>query len=282
MNFKLIKSYAKVNLSLGVVGKLQSGYHKVESLVSFLNFYDEIKIKKITGKNHKIKFFGNFSKGIKKSNTIYNLLKILDKKKILKNQKYLIKIKKNIPQKAGLGGGSMNASAIIKFFISKKVINFSKKDLIKLTKQIGSDVQLGIDNKNKILYSNGKLEAKSKKKGLFVIIVKPNFGCSTKEIYKRVKKYSPKKLIKNKKNYFNLINMTKLKNDLEEVVFKLYPKLFYVKSFMESMPNVEFVRMTGSGSSILGYFLSKNSAKNAAKLFKKKYKNYWCIVSKTI
>ena len=282
MNFKSIKSYAKVNLSLGVVGKLQSGYHKVESLVSFLNFYDEIKIKKIISKNHKIKFFGNFSKGIKKNNTIYNLLKLLDEKKILNNQKYLIKIKKNIPQKAGLGGGSMNASAIIRFFISKKVINFSKKDLIKLTKQIGSDVQLGIDNKNKVLYSNGKLETKSKKKGLFVIIVKPNFGCSTKEIYKRVKKYSPKKLIKNKKNYFNLINMINLKNDLEEVVFKLYPKLFYVKSFMENMPNVEFVRMTGSGSSILGYFLSKNSAKNAEKLFKKKYKNYWSITSKTI
>ena len=282
MNFKSIKSYAKINLSLGVVGKLQSGYHKVESLVSFLNFYDEIKIKKIISKNHKIKFFGNFSKGIKKNNTIYNLLKLLDEKKILNNEKYLIKIKKNIPQKAGLGGGSMNASAIIRFFISKKVINFSKKDLIKLTKQIGSDVQLGIDNKNKVLYANGKLEAKSKKKGLFVIIVKPNFGCSTKEIYKRVKKYSPKKLIKNKKNYFNLTNMANLKNDLEEVVFKLYPKLFYVKSFMENMPNVEFVRMTGSGSSILGYFLSKNSAKNAEKLFKKKYKNYWCIVSKTI
>ena len=282
MNFQFIKSYAKINLSLSVVGKLQSGYHKIESLVSFLNFYDEIKIKKITGKNHKIKFYGNFSKGIKKNNTIFNLLKILDKKKLLNNEKYLIRIKKNIPQKAGLGGGSMNASAIIKFFMVKKILNISKKSTIELTKQIGSDVQLGIDNKNKILYSNGKLEAKSKKKGLFVIIVKPNFGCSTKEIYKRVKKYSPKKLIKNKKNYFNLIDMAKLKNDLEEVVFKLYPKLFYVKSFMESMPNVEFVRMTGSGSSILGYFLSKNSAKNAAKLFKKKYKNYWCIVSKTI
>ena len=282
MSFKLIKSYAKINLSLGVIGKLPSGYHKVESLVSFLNFYDEIKIKKIIGKNHKIKFFGHFSKGIKKSNTIYNLLKILDEKKVLNNQKYLIKIKKNIPQKAGLGGGSMNASTMIRFFKSKKIINFSKKDLIKLTKQIGSDVQLGIDNKNKVLYSNGKLEAKPKQKGLFVIIVKPNFGCSTKEIYKGVKKYSAKKLINNKKNYFNLINITKLQNDLEEVVFKIYPKLFHVKSFIESVPKVEFVRMTGSGSSILGYFLSKNSAKNAAKLFKKKYKNYWCIISKTI
>ena len=282
MRSNLIKSYAKINLSLGVVGKFKSGYHKIESIVSFLNFYDEIKIKKIIGKNHKIKFYGNFSKGIKKNNTIFNLLKILDEKNLLKNQKYSIKIKKNIPQKAGLGGGSMNASAIIRFFILKKILNFSKKNILKLAKQIGSDVQLGIDNKNKILYSNGKLEAKSKQKRLFVILVKPNFGCSTKEIYRNVKKYSSKKLIKNKKNYFSLINIIKLQNDLERIVFKYYPKLFKVKLFMESLPNIEFARMSGSGSSILGYFLSKNSAINASKLFKKKYKNYWCIISKTI
>ena len=78
------------------------------------------------------------------------------------------------------------------------------------------------------------------------------------------------------------MNIIKLQNDLEKVVFKYYPKLVHVKSFMESLPNIEFVRMTGSGSSILGYFLSKNSAIRAAKLFKKKYKNYWCITSKTI
>ena len=84
MKFKKIKSYAKINLSLGVTGKLKSGYHKIESLVSFVNFYDEIKIKKIFNKNHKIKFFGKFSKGIKKKNTISNLFKILDKKKFIK------------------------------------------------------------------------------------------------------------------------------------------------------------------------------------------------------
>ena len=185
-------------------------------------------------------------------------------------------------QKAGLGGGSMNASAIIRFLILKKILNFSKKNIIKLTKHIGSDVQLGIDNKNKILYSNGKLESKSKQKRLFVIAVKPNSGCSTKVIYGRVKKYSPKLIIKNNRNYFSLVNLIKLQNDLEKIVFKYYPKLFNVKLFMENLPNVEFVRMTGSGSTILGYFLSNNSAINASKLFKKKYKNYWCITSKTI
>ena len=66
MNFNIIKSNAKINLTLGVTGKLNSGYHKIESLVSFLSLQDEIKIKKINNKNHKIKFFGNFSKGIKK------------------------------------------------------------------------------------------------------------------------------------------------------------------------------------------------------------------------
>ena len=66
MNFNIIKSNAKINLTLGVTGKLNSGYHKIESLVSFLSLYDEIKIKKINNKNHKINFFGKFSKGIKK------------------------------------------------------------------------------------------------------------------------------------------------------------------------------------------------------------------------
>ena len=54
-------------------------------------------------------------------------MNILDEKNLLNNQKYFIKIKKNIPQKSGLGGGSMNASALIRFFISKKILNLSKK-----------------------------------------------------------------------------------------------------------------------------------------------------------
>ena len=282
MNFKIIKSYAKINLSLGVTGRLNSKYHKIESLVSFLKLHDEVKIKKINKKKHKIQFFGKFSKGINKENTVSKLLKILDEKNLLNNEKYFIKIKKNIPQKSGLGGGSMNASALIRFFIYKKILNLSKKNIIKLSKKVGQDVQFGLDNKIKILHSNGYLESTAKKIGLFVIIVKPNFGCSTQLIYKGIKKYSQKKLKIKTKEYLSFVNILKLENDLEKVVFKYYPKLFRVKSFMESLPNIEFVRMTGSGSSILGYFLTKNSAINASKLFKKKYKNYWCIISKTI
>ena len=282
MKFNVIKSYAKINLSLGVTGRLNSKYHKIESLVSFLKLHDEVKIKKINKKKHKIQFFGKFSKGINKENTIYKLLKILDEKNLLNNEKYFIKIKKNIPQKSGLGGGSMNASALIRFFIYKKILNFSKKNLIKLSKKIGQDVQFGLDNKIKILHSNGNLESTAKKIGLFVIIVKPNFGCSTQLIYKGIKKYSQKKLKMKTKEYLSFVNILKLENDLEKVVFKNYPKLKIIKLFMQSLPNIRFARLTGSGSAMLGYFSSKNEAINAAKLFKKKYKNYWCITSKTI
>ena len=232
MKFNVIKSYAKINLSLGVTGRLNSKYHKIESLVLFLKLHDEVKIKKINKKKHKIQFFGKFSKGINKENTVSKLLKILDEKNLLNNEKYFIKIKKNIPQKSGLGGGSMNASALIRFFIYKKILNFSKKNLIKLSKKIGQDVQFGLDNKIKILHSNGNLESTAKKIGLFVIIVKPNFGCSTQLIYKGIKKYSQKKLKMKTKEYLSFVNILKLENDLEKVVFKNYPKLKIVKLFM--------------------------------------------------
>ncbi len=282
MKFALIKSYAKINLSLGVIKKLKSNYHKIESLVSFIDLYDEIKIVKIMNKNHKIFFSGKFSNGIKSKNTISQLFKILDDNNLINNRKYLIKIKKNIPQKSGLAGGSMNASAIIAFFVNKKILNLTETSIIKLCKQIGHDVQLGLDYKKKILFSNGQLVSLSKKTKFFVIIVRPNFGCSTQKIYKGLKKYSKKKITKLNKNYFSLQNVTNLKNDLEKVAFKDYPKLKNLKLFMQKLPNIRFARMTGSGSCIVGYFLLKNDAVNAAKLLKKKYKNYWCIISKTI
>ena len=80
MKFYKIKSYAKINISLKVLGKLKSNLHKIESLVSFINLYDEIFVKKINNKDHKIIFYGKFSKRIPKNNTISNLLKIIDKK----------------------------------------------------------------------------------------------------------------------------------------------------------------------------------------------------------
>ena len=120
MSFKKLKSWAKVNLSLNVIRRLPSNYHKIESLITFVQFSDEIKIKSIDAAKHKISFLGKFSKGIGTKNTVIKLLNLLEKKKLIKNKKFEIKVTKNIPQKSGMGGGSMNAACILKYLIKKK------------------------------------------------------------------------------------------------------------------------------------------------------------------
>ena len=152
-----IKSYAKINLALNVVSKNNS-FHNIESIISFVDLYDVILIKKIESKKHIISFDGEFSNRIGKNNTVFKLVKILENKKILKNQKFRIKIKKFIPNKAGLGGGSMNAASILKYFIQKKIINIKTKEIIKISKLIGSDVILGLNQKSQILNSRNKIK----------------------------------------------------------------------------------------------------------------------------
>ena len=280
MTFYKIKSYAKVNISLGVLGKFKSNLHKIESLVSFINLYDEIFIKKINNKDHKIIFYGKFSKRIPKNNTISNLLKIIDKK--LYGQKYLIKIHKKIPQKSGMGGGSMNASSLLKFLIKSKKLNLSSKELTKISLKIGSDVIIGLQSKTSILYGNGNLKYLNKNKNFYTLLVMPNFGCSTKDIYKNVKIFSKPIFKFNKRIIISYDFLSNLRNDLEEPAFRKYPILKKVKIFMEKLDKILFVNMTGSGSTIVGYFISKKATLNAIKILKKKYKKYWCISSRTI
>ena len=275
-----IKSYAKINISLGILNKLKSKLHKIESLFTFINLHDEIFIKNIKSKNHKIIFYGKFSKGIFKNNTISKLLKVLEKK--LNGQKYLIKVNKKIPLKSGMGGGSMNASSLFNFLIKNKKLNLSSKEVAKISSRIGSDVIIGLHKNASILYGDGNIKNLNNKINLYTLLVKPNFGCSSKNIYNHVKSFSNPVFKKNKSININYNFLSKLRNDLEEPAFRKYPKLKKIKKFMEKLDKILFVNMTGSGSTIVGYFITKKTALNAIKILNKKYKNYWCILSKTI
>ena len=281
MSYIKIKSHAKINLALNVVSKSKS-LHKIESLISFLTLYDEIKIKKINSKKHKISFIGKFSKGIYSKNTISQLIKEIENKKILKN-KYQIIVRKNIPHKSGLGGGSMNAASILNFFIKNKFIILKKKKIEEIANSIGSDVILGLYSKKKIvLNQNNQIKVVSNKKKFHILIVMPNFGCSTKKIYLKVKKFSKPEFNLNSKNLFNLNFLKKSKNDLELIAFNEYPKLRILKNYLIDLSGSEFVRMTGSGSAIIAYFNSAKMCHDAEKKVKNKFKKYWCITSKTI
>ncbi|WP_023648002.1 4-diphosphocytidyl-2C-methyl-D-erythritol kinase [Candidatus Pelagibacter ubique] len=276
-----LKSFAKINLALHVTGKLKK-LHKIESIVKFIELHDLISIKKINSDKHKVSFNGNFSKNIKKDNTVNKLFKILEKNKILNNQKFQVKIKKNIPQEAGLGGGSMNAATILNYLIKKNFIKIAQKKILQITNLIGSDVILGINPTTTILSSNGAVKRFLKTSSFYTLLVRPNFGCSTKEIYSRVKKITNSKFNNPKKLMFNAEYLSRQENALEGAAFFRYPKLKKIKSFLENLKNPLFVRMTGSGSVIIAYYQSKKDSEMAKVQFKRKYKNYWCNTSKTI
>ena len=285
-NFK-IKSYCKINLSLRVLQKLTNNYHSITSLITFSNIHDTISISKNRSLKDKISFYGRFKKGIsKKSNTVSKVLDLLRKNKLLKNQYFKINIKKNIPHGSGLGGGSSNAAALLKYFKSKIKSRLSEKKMKQIASQVGFDVPINLERQNVLLTGKkDKILRLNKKFNLNLLIVYPNIICSTKKIYAVNKK---KSLLK-KRPFFSIKNNKKLitllkdeNNDLEEAVVKIYPKVKKVIDCIKSTKGCYFSRITGSGSACIGIFSNMKNAIFAQKLIKLKYPKYWCVVSKTI
>ena len=285
-NFK-IKSYCKINLSLRVIKKLNSGYHNIMSLITFCDLHDVISIAKIRSLNDKISFSGKFKKGIsKKSNTATKILNLLRRTKLLENQTFKINIQKNIPHGSGLGGGSANAADLLNYFNSKMRLKLSKNKIKKLAGQIGFDVPVNLERRNTFLTGKkGKILRLNRKFRLNLLIVYPNLICSTKKIYEKNRTISSSKLqsffyIKNNKKLINFLKHEN--NDLEKTVTKIYPKIKRIIDYIKSQKGCYFSRITGSGSACIGIFSNMKNAIYAQKLIKLKYPKYWCAVSKTI
>ena len=280
-----LKSYCKINLSLKVIKRLNSGYHNITSLITFAEIHDVILIFKSESLKDDISFSGKFKKGInKKTNTVTKVLDLLRKKKLIKKNFFNINIKKNIPHGSGLGGGSSNAASILNFF--NKKMNLNKIKLQSLAKEIGFDTPINLEKKNTFLTGKkDKFIRINKKLNLILLIVYPNLICSTKTIYRKNKKISPTKIrpfinIKNKK-HLNIF-LKNENNDLENIVTKIYPKVGEVIDYIKLQKGCYFSRITGSGSACIGMFSNKVNAIYAQKAIRLKYPKYWSVVSKTI
>ena len=282
-----IKSYCKINLSLKVLKKLNSGYHNIISLITFSNLHDVISISKIRELKDEISFSGKFKRGInKKSNTITKVLNLLRSNKLLKNQAFKINVQKNIPHGSGLGGGSSNAANLLNYFNLKMKLKLSKNKIRKLADQIGFDVSINLEKRNAFLTGKrGKILRLNQKFKLNLLIVYPNLICSTKKIYERNRKINLSKpqsffYIKDNKKLINFLKNEN--NDLEKTVIKIYPKIKKIIDYIKSQKGCHFSRITGSGSACIGIFSNMRHAIYVQKLIKLKYPKYWCAVSKTI
>ena len=282
MRVFLINSYCKINISLRVIKKLKNGLHKINTFIIFARIFDQIYLKEIKNTKDKISFYGKFKNKISKSNnTISRILDLLRKNNFIKKIYFEIKVKKNIPTKSGLGGGSMNAASLLTFLVKKYNLRIKQKDLFKLAAKVGSDVIVGLKFQNVFFNSGSNTIKRYKNKlNLFVLLVKPDINCSTKLIYSKNRQFS--KQYKNKdiskfRNFFE-----KDVNDLEKVAFKIYPKIKRLKDYLNIQKKCIFSRMTGSGSICVAYFKDYKAARKAEINLKNKFPNYWCKLSKAM
>ncbi len=277
----VLKSFAKINLSLTINKKIEKKrLHDIQSQYCLINLFDTISIKKNKKNVDKISFKGPYSNYVKKSNnSIEKILKIMRKLKLISDY-YSIKVYKQIPVFAGLGGGSSNAASLLKFLSKRKI---EDKIFNKIVSHVGSDLRLFFYNQG-VLQSLKKIVKLKKEYKLFFLVVYPNIKCSTKEVYSKVKNYNKKKVLKqNYKNKASLINQIfNLNNDLQSIVEKKYPIIQKLLLNISNEKGCYFSRMTGSGSACYGLFRDNYSSKVALKRLRKKYPKFWFSIANTI
>ena len=178
------KSYSKVNIFLKIVG-LRDNYHLIASrFVRVKNLFDTISFIKKDVDNFSIE--GNFSCILEK-NTVYKAYKELEKFDEVKEffKKNIVKIDKNIPEFAGLGGGSSNCATFLNMVNQACNLNLSKEELAKIGSNIGADVPFFVYEFDSANVSGiGEIVEEFKEESLNIEVITPKIACDTTKIYK--------------------------------------------------------------------------------------------------
>ena len=280
-----IKSFAKINLFLKVIGKYKN-YHNLYSLISQINLFDEISIQETSAKKSKFLFTGPYKIKSEK-NTISDLIYLMKKNFLhLKYKNFIVRVKKNIPNGSGLGGASSNAVTVFKYLKKKYKLKISYKESLKLLAKIGKDCPLFIDNKVKLIKSSGVRYVRFHHRlNLKLLIIFPNQFISTKKVFNKLNKFS--KISINKKINLtrkpSLINLCKLyKNDLYVPASRISKKIIDLSKMLDKLDTILYYSMTGSGSAFFVICDTKKSLLNVQKMIKKQKKAFWTTIAKTI
>lgn len=278
-----IKAYAKVNLSLDVVGKRKDGYHLLKMIMQRIDLYDSI----IVNKNLEgIKVSCNKSYvPVDERNLVHKAAKLfIDTYGI--NQGVNIYIEKNIPVAAGLAGGSTNAAAVLKCMRDLFKPNIDNEELKKLGLNIGADVPYCIEGGTALCEGIGEIITPLRPyRNRIMILVKPNFGVSTKDVYEsldidKINRHpDTDKIIKAITDGNSRFVSRNMKNVLENVTLKKYSVLKEIKSEMFEL-RASGALMSGSGPTIFAFFDDMLKAQNCYDKMKKKYKEVY--ITRTI
>lgn len=267
------KSYAKINLSLKVVGKNQEGYHLLEMVNLPLELHDVIEINRDDHASSTHTICDDVALNNHRHNLCTKAVEAMREKYKFK-ENFLISIHKEIPFAAGLGGGSSNAAAVIKSLATLLKINATKEDLVSIGLDIGADVPFFLDNKPAKVTGIGEIvEPIQVKKQYFCLVVKPEEGLSTKAVYEICDNFGhadidTESVIRALKEGDDDLLAKSIGNDLYSPAAKLLPE---VKTIVDSLKGygLTISGMSGSGSACFALSTDMKLLKAAYKHFEK-------------
>jgi 4-diphosphocytidyl-2-C-methyl-D-erythritol kinase len=279
VNKVTLASPAKINLFLKVLQRRRDGFHSILSRMQAVDLRDRLEIEKIAGG---IKIHSN-SRALPagKSNLIHRAAELyLKEAKIPGGVK--IKLTKNIPIAAGLGGGSSNAAFTLvgmnRLFGNK----LNREKLLKLAKKLGSDVPFFLTSGSALASGRGERLKESKLPLNYrLVLVNPGFQVKTKWAYQNVKPKRVNQKFARQRSHVNLNGLIKkiesLGNDLAEAVINRHKIIGKIIVDLKQAGAL-YSAMTGSGPTVFGIFRTQAAAQKAAIRLKRmpKWKIWRC------
>lgn len=253
-----VKTPAKINLTLEIVGKRDDGFHNIKSIMQAVDLFDFIEITVEKSKDNIIEISGNSQEiPYDETNIAYKAAQLFLDATNIQNTKISIDIQKNIPVAAGLAGGSSNAAGI--FFglnnIFENILTSSQLD--DLAAKLGSDLNFCLHGGTQLASSRGEILEKMPFPKLNLIIAKTkNLGISAKEAYTKFAEQKYKPLIGDTDSMIEALNTANfhlvpylVSNHLEDAVINDYPVITELKMYLLEK-GCSCAMMSGSGPSV--------------------------------
>ena len=248
-------AYAKVNLTLDVLGKRPDGYHDLQSVMQTISLRDDIEIDIGTGKPWKL-VCSREDIPCDERNLAWKAAKVYCEALNKDPDGLEIRITKRIPSQAGLGGGSADAAAVLRALNEHYGNPLSIMALAELGSQVGSDVPFCVVGGTAMVEGRGeRLRMLPAMPDCVFVVCKPDFSISTPELFKKIDEKAIAKRPDNRAMESAILSgdlgrvAENLCNVFDPVVTEDHLELNYIKSIFNSYGSVG-QQMTGSGSAV--------------------------------
>lgn len=255
----IIFPIAKVNLGLNVVERRPDGYHNLQTVFYPVGIQDALEIFPMAEDfpsevDCDIKVSNIPIEGDEQRNLVVRAYQLL-KQDFPNLPRLHVHLYKGIPTQAGMGGGSSDASAMLRLLNTSFQLNLSDEKLISYASKLGADCAIFILNRP--AYAEGIGEKLYPMdidlSGWYMAVVRPDIPIPTKEAFARIKPHFPQKCCRDIVMQPVETWKEELVNDFEESVFALHPELAAIKERLYQL-GATYAAMSGSGSALFGLF----------------------------